>query len=315
VVALSWRTDLTADEVAQVRALLDAVTDVDSVAPVSEAFLLRLRADGRGGSSGGSSGASSGPLSGAEHLLAHDDGVLVGYAQLDGGEEPDGELAVHPEHRRCGIGGGLLAELLEHLAGGPLRLWAHGEHIGAIALAERYGLTRDRVLLQLRRELDRPPLDDAVFPDGVTIRPFVPGRDEPAVVEVNAKAFAWHPEQGRWTVDDVLVREEEPWFDPAGFLIAAWQAPGQEAEQLVGFHWTKVHDAAAGRGEVYVLAVDPAHHGLGLGTALTLAGLHHLRDTGMRTVTLYVEADNEAAIRTYQRLGFTHWDTDVRYSR
>ncbi len=304
MVALSWRSDLSGDDVAGVTALLDAVTQVDAVAPVSEAFLLRLRAAGRG------------EADGAEHLLAHDEnGALVGYVQLDGGDVPDGELTVHPERRRRGIGGRLVAEIAEHLGGRPFRLWAHGEHIGAIALAERYGLTRDRVLLKLRRLVDEAAFDEPVFPDGVTVRPFTPGRDEAAVADVNARAFAWHPEQGRWTVEDVRVREEEPWFDPAGFLLAVETLADGTSERVVGFHWTKVPDATAGHGEVYVLAVDPDHHGRGLGSALTLAGLHHLRDRGIRTVTLYVEADNEPAIRTYQRLGFTHWDTDIRYSR
>lgn len=295
MVALSWRSELSEVEVAQVRELLDTVTAVDTVAPVSEAFWLRIQPDGGG----------------AQHLLARDrDGALAGYAQLAGTAEA--ELAVHPEHRRRGIGGQLLAALLGRAPGGRLRVWAHGEHIAAIALAERYGLSRDRVLLQLRRSLARPPLPEPVFPPGVRVRPFVPGQDEAAWLAVNGRAFAAHPEQGSWTLEDVLARQAEPWFDPAGFLLAVDTTDG---DRVVGFHWTKVHDAAAGRGEVYVLGVDPSEHRRGLGSALTLAGLHYLRGRGVRTVLLYVEADNAAALRTYQRLGFTHWDTDACYRR
>jgi mycothiol synthase len=29
---------------------------------------------------------------------------------------------------------------------------------------------------------------------------------------------------------------------------------------------------------------------------------------------LYVEADNQAAITVYERIGFTHWDTDVMFT-
>ena len=86
------------------------------------------------------------------------------------------------------------------------------------------------------------------------------GADEDAWLAVNAAAFAGHSEQGRWTRADLLAREAEPWFDPAGFLLA------ERENVLLGFHWTKVH--ADGMGEVYVLGVDPAAHGLGLGSAL-----------------------------------------------
>jgi mycothiol synthase len=51
-----------------------------------------------------------------------------------------------------------------------------------------------------------------------------------------------------------------------------------------------------------------------LGAALTLAGLRHLRDRGQTRVMLYVEADNSAAVRLYQKLGFTLWHADVLYA-
>lgn len=66
---------------------------------------------------------------------------------------------------------------------------------------------------------------------------------------------------------------------------------------------------------MYVVGVAPAHQGRGLGRALTVAGLHHLRSVGLTQAMLYVDADNEAAVRTYTRLGFTRWDVDVQYSR
>jgi mycothiol synthase len=127
---------------------------------------------------------------------------------------------------------------------------------------------------------------------------------------VNNRAFDWHPEQGGWDVEQVRVREAEPWFDPAGFLLAV-----DADDRLLGFHWTKVHSDAEPIGEVYVLGVDPSAHGRGLGVALTLAGLHHLRGRGLREVMLYVEADNHGAVAMYRKLGFTDWDTDVAYSR
>jgi mycothiol synthase len=89
--------------------------------------------------------------------------------------------------------------------------------------------------------------------------------------------------------------------------------------KLAGFHWTKVHPDRPGLGEVYVLGVDPDEQGRGLGRALTLVGLHHLAErlSGERepVVMLYTEADNTAAVCTYQRLGFAVSGVDTAYAQ
>jgi len=310
VTELSWRTGLDEAEIREVLAVVTAVTEADGNAPLSEHVLLHLR-------HGGDDAAA--------HLLARTaGGELVGFAHLDvtdpvaGGA---GELAVHPEHRRAGLGTRIVSEMLGRMAaarspaGARLRLWAHGEHPGAVALAARLGFARSRVLWQLRRSL-LAPLPVPELAAGVRLRPFVVGADEAEFLRVNNAAFAWHPEQGGWDLDQLKLREAEPWFEPAGFLLAV-----DAADRLLGFHWTKAHghdtDGYGGDhepiGEVYVLGVDPSARGMRLGSALTLAGLRHLRDRGLRQVMLYVEADNETAIQVYRGLGFTHWDTDVSY--
>jgi mycothiol synthase len=66
---------------------------------------------------------------------------------------------------------------------------------------------------------------------------------------------------------------------------------------------------------VYVLGVHPDEQGLGLGRALTLTGLLHLRQRGLDEVMLYVESDNLPAIAVYERLGFITSSVDVMYTR
>ena len=116
---------------------------------------------------------------------------------------------------------------------------------------------------------------------------------------LNAAASASHPEQGRLTAADLHERMAQPWFDPAGLLLVVDDSTGA----VVAFHWTKVEPGAM-NGEVYVVGVDPAHQGRGLGGPLTALGLAHLARLGLTEVELYVDGDNTAARRTYQRLGF-----------
>jgi mycothiol synthase len=332
VVELIWTDRLHESGVAEVAALIDAAAEADGKSPVSEHVLLHLRHES-GGDGGAVAARTSDPVTtgvsdpvtaGASdaitNLLARDGVGLAGYAHLDLTDQlggVTGELVVHPRHRGHGVATTLVSAVLDRMdrlalagpASGGLRLWAHGEHPGAVRLAERFGFTRARVLLQLRRSL-LSPLERPSLPDGVRLRPFVVGADEQRFVEVNNRAFAWHPEQGGWDVEQVRMRETEPWFDPEGFLLAV-----DADDRLLGFHWTKVHGESEPIGEVYVLGVDPSEHGRGLGLGLTLAGLHYLRGRGLREVMLYVEADNEAAVTMYYKLGFTNWHTDVAYSR
>ncbi len=160
------------------------------------------------------------------------------------------------------------------------------------------GYRRVRELHQLRRPL---PLERSLVAQtsAIPTRPFVPGRDEAAWLAVNNRAFAWHEDQSEWTERDVMAREAEPWFDPDGFLLH------ERDGRLAGFCWTKIHaDHDPPLGEIYVIGVDPDFRGLGLGRALTVAGLEHLAAAGLTVGMLYVEATNAPALALYRSLGF-----------
>jgi mycothiol synthase len=175
------------------------------------------------------------------------------------------------------------------------------------AIAAHNGLTEGRTLFQMRVPL---PVEDpvAAAARGVPLRRFEPGRDEEAWLEVNNAAFAEHPEQGGWDIDTLRQREAQPWFDPAGFLLH------ERDGRLAAFCWTKVHlDVSPVLGEIYVIAVHPDFHGLGLGKVLTVAGLDHLAHVGITTGMLYVDRDNVAAVALYRRLGFIPHRTDRAY--
>ncbi len=185
------------------------------------------------------------------------------------------------EHRREGLGTELLHTALARIPA----VWAHGDLPAARSLASRAGLVRTRELLQMRRPLTREWAAEQVaaagVADGVRLRTFVPGQDEEDFLGVNARAFEWHPEQGRLDLAALHAEMAQPWFDPAGFFLAV-----DRNDRVLGFHWTKVHPGhPLALGEVYVLGVDPLAtvDGVpvrGLGAPLLAAGLNHLAGIG-----------------------------------
>jgi len=263
-------------------ALAARARDADGVDPLNEASRLALDAG----------------QAGRVHMAVKEGTTVVAAAFADGLAPV--EIVVDPNHRRRGHGASLLTRLL---AAGEGQFWAHGDLPAAQALAATKHLERARTLLVLRLEMDAQ-LEPEQVPDGVTIRAFETD-DVDAIVRVNGRAFASHPEQGAMDRADFERRTGSDWFDPAGLFVAVRE------DDVVGFHWTKVEDDV---GEVYVVGVDPSEQGSGLGTALTARGLRHLHESGLRTVDLYVEGDNDPALAVYRRLGFTEHARDVLYA-
>ncbi len=230
-------------------------------------------------------------------LVGEESGELRAYVAF--AERASGswvmELAIHPLDRTAAdirrtieVGVGRIAEE----GGSQIRVWAFQPNLAAAL--EELGFRPERELRQLTRPLDSAP--ELRSMEGIDFRPFRPGLDEMAWIEANNEAFAGHPENGAWTVDLLVDRMSQDWFDPAGFIVA-WTG-----DQLAGFCWTKVH--GDGRGEIYVIGVRPGIQGRGLGVTLVERGLHHLASVGCSQAILYVDSDNEPALGLYAKMGF-----------
>jgi len=300
VAELEVKRQMGRADIDAVSELLELAAEVDGHPPLDEHQWLDLVHGGRHDFAG---------------LVAWEPGHdhPVGYAQITREESAAHpatwalEYVVDPHHRRpdLGIARTLLDAALGLVAeagGGHVHMWVPKPTAASDALATAVGLRRGRELCQLRRPL---PVEEKTT---IAVRPFVPGQDEAAWLEVNNRAFHWHPEQGGWDLETLCSREEQPWFDPAGFLLH------ERDGKLAAFCWTKVHaDHEPALGEIYVVAVDPGFRGLGLGRAMVLAGLDHLAGRGLTVGMLYVDADNAGARRLYQELGFTTDHVDRAY--
>jgi mycothiol synthase len=296
------KRQLGGDDLAAVRSLLAAAAATDAHAALDEHMWLDLVQGGRSGFAG---------------LVAWEEGHEhpVGYAQVTRGSDSWAlEYVVDPHHRVPGntIGADLVAEAARVIAsegGGHVHLWVNQPRPDHDRIAASIGLRPGRVLYQMRRPL---PVEDTLR-DGppLATRPFRVGADEEAWLEVNNRAFDWHPEQGGWELATLKQREGEPWFDPDGFLLH------ESAEGVVdGFCWTKIHpDETPPLGEIYVIAADPAatNRPRGLGRALVIAGLDHLHRAGLGVGMLYCDATNNQAVKLYVDLGFIVNHIDQAY--
>ncbi len=294
---------LLGGDIEAVQGLLDAASAADAHAPLDEHAWLDLVQGGR---------------EGFASLVAWEAGHdhPVGYAQVSLGSGTWAlEYVVDPHHRLPGntIGEDLVraaADVIASAGGGHVHMWVNQPRAEHDRIARSIGLVPGRVLYQMRRPL---PIERAASepPEPFVTTAFVVGQDEEEWLEVNNRAFDWHPEQGGWDLATLKERESEPWFDPAGFLLHR-----DQTGRLDGFCWTKVHpDDHPPLGEIYVIAVDPAapNREPGLGRKLVEAGLDHLYRRGLRMGMLYVDADNTRAVKLYVDMGFVVNHLDQAY--
>jgi mycothiol synthase len=254
---------------------------------------------------------------GAVHrvVLSRSEGTLVGVALLSPAH--DGSTVLHAvvdpvTADRAEITAALLRlAVAEAPAGSALHLWAMGAGPEDDARAAALGFAPERDLLQMRVRL--PLADDVVATARpLTTRAFVPGPDDQTWVDSNNRAFEGHPEQGDWTVGQLRERLAAEWVELDGFLLA----DDPDGPGLIGSCWTKVHrDRSPVLGEIYVISVDPRHHGRGWGRSLTVAGLQWMAARGVTTGMLHTDADNDAAVALYRSLGFTVHHVDRSYRR
>lgn len=114
-------------------------------------------------------------------------------------------------------------------------------------------------------------------------------RDRPAIFQIDHAAFELF-----WRLDELGLHEALN-ATPSSRLRVNTSGP------VVGYAIT---GRAGTRGYLQRLAVDPEHHGHGLGTTLVLDALHWLRRRGVHTAVVNTQEANDVAMRVYCRVGF-----------
>jgi len=291
--------------------LISDTTAVDNTPPIAEHILLHLR---HGGDKADS------------HLLVKQENQVIGYAHLDQTDlvaGPSVELVVDPKFRGAEVGRQLLSKAIE-ICGKALRLWVHGDQPAANALATSFGFEKIRTVLQMSKPLtdiqQLPKVNKNEIDQDIVIRSFLPGIDSDAWLSLNNKVFKDHPEQGNWKLTDLNIRLNEDWFDERGFFLA------EVNHKIIGSTWTKIHGSHTHQheaddeshahpaiGEIYITAVDQEYSGRGIGMVLTITALNYLKYRGLSNAMLYVDFENQKALKLYHNLGFSKSSMDILY--
>jgi mycothiol synthase len=243
---------------------------------------------------------------------AHGERELVWERNADGARvaaaldsKDAAEFVVDPEHRGHGYGSRMLDMLTHPSRGGhgtAKVFWAHGDSAAAKAMMTHHKLEPIRELLHLRAPV---PASASV---GEGISPATEA-DLDAVLALNARAFASHPEQGQLTSERFGALRGEPWFDLENLLVLRADS-GDAAGSITGFVWLKVVD---GDGEFYVVSVDPERQRAGEGRRLMNAGFARLATLSIHSSHLFVDESNTPALALYTSLGFERVGSEIQY--
>ena len=261
-------------------------------------------------------------------LIAEVDGTPVGYAE--GGWELDNDSGrnysvwgqVHPDWRRRGLGTALLrwvearqrdvAAALPSGVDERLESWAAESEPGRIALLERHGYR----VVRYDFEMERPHLDeipDLPLPDGIEFRA---AREEDLRRhwEIEVEVFRDH-----WgAIDDSEASFERMRSDPRrqiGLWVVAW-----EGDEIVGQVLNRIDSAneeiGIKRGWISSVGVRRAWRRRGVARAMTAESLRRLRDAGMTSAGLGVDAENaNGALGVYAAAGFSVVRTERVYRK
>jgi mycothiol synthase len=252
-------------------------------------------------------------------VVAEVGGQVVGYGWVDWVQTSDGKREyrtrghVDPAWRRQGVGSSILAHnearLLEIATGHPDDLprvfgaFAPERRVGAVALIRGAGYEPVRYFF----DMVRPTLDDIEIPPlpaGMELRSVSDDAGYRRLFAADSEAFMDH--WGGFDTSEATyqVWRNEPIFDPTLFVIA-WDGDEIAGGVINAIDAEENEALDRQRGILDSVFVRRPWRRRGLAAALVGRSLALLRERGMTSALLGVDADNPTgALGIYERAGF-----------
>lgn len=247
------------------------------------------------------------------------DGRVVAVSQRDWIDATDGVREykargwIDPTFRRRGIGTMLVARneaIRRAMAAGhdtdrPLVLGMGGPetNLGAQALARAFGYEPARWFADMERSLLEPLPEVPPMPDGVDVRPASADQAR-KIWEADVEAFRDH--WGGWDLSEASFRRwiESPEFQ-LDLMVVAWDGDEIAGAVLNAVYAEENRELGVSRGWLDSVFTRRAWRRRGLARALIVRSLHLLRERGLATAALGVDADNPSgAFGLYESAGF-----------
>ncbi|WP_413166535.1 GNAT family N-acetyltransferase [Capilliphycus salinus ALCB114379] len=259
-------------------------------------------------------------------LWENSEGELVGYGSVWIDPSQDGidgflNFRVHPSVRNQGLeeeiiswGENRLKEATKD-CNGTVKLYsgARSDRGDVITILQNLGFIAVRYFFRMKRSLAKP-IDEPKFPEGFKLRIVEPEKDAMQWVEMFNQTFIDHWNHHDYTVEEFLHDCQHSEYNSDLNLIAI--APDGT---FAAFCESRIHaedNKRNGRNEgwIGVLGTRRGFRQLGLGRAMLLTAMQHLKTKGMDSAILGVDAENPSgALRLYESVGFEKVLTNISY--
>jgi mycothiol synthase len=211
---------------------------------------------------------------------------------------------VHPDYREVGLGSYLVAWgerwTRDHMlqaqenARVVVQHYINSANEAARRLLENSGYSQVRGIYVMETTLDEPPTLPR-WPADISVRTFVPGRDERAVYEAVEDAFRDLWGRPRNPLERFVRETKNENFDPSLWFLAL------QGDEIAGLVLCKT---LAGEGWIDVVGVRRPWRNRGLGLALLRHAFTEYQRRNIRRVSLSVDAESiTGAPRLYGRAG------------
>jgi mycothiol synthase len=257
------------------------------------------------------------------------DGQLAGYVEV----WTTSPVPVHPwmwgrvdpDHQRKGVGTYLMEWAEERALSRALpkvaaelrfapRVGTIREADHARKLFEKLGYQHIRSSYHMLIEMDAP-VPDAVFPEGITLRPYRPGVDTAAVYQAVEDSFQDHFGFVPEPIEEGLKRFKHFWEGEGSDLSLLFVAV--DGDQIAGINLCRPHSFDDPEmGWVGTLGVCRPWRKRGLGLALLRHSFNEFYRRGVRKVGLGVDAQNlTGALHLYESAGMHVHQTFDQYEK